>query len=413
MAILNWLLLRGDVPKRFASQTVVSIGNFAVSILAARALGPGQFGAFALIWTIVVFALSGQWALIISPMQNSLAHPPDGNGSELFGALVAHSILLALLTSAVAATVFIVTTRGLAGPFESSLVALGAGCVVAQDFARRWLLATNRPARALASDAIRQGGSLTALLLLPYFRTIDLADCMLIIGGAATIGTAPLARDISRARMSFSTFSRWATRHSRSGRWLLPSVVLQSINSAAPLYMLGAALGTHAVGGYRAAVAVASPIVILTEALETFLPLRSREAFLVGGRLGLRSVLSHRLAPLLPLCIGYLVLLCCFRRYVLEFTFGPKYADYSLALAIVGIAAFIQFLVYVCNVALRALDRSRSVFAGDLTSTIALIVMLIFVLRAPSAVAVAICVALHQAIKLLVLLSLLRKEFYA
>jgi O-antigen/teichoic acid export membrane protein len=400
-------LRHADVLKRFGDQGLVSVGNFAISVLVARLLGPAQFGIFALLWTVVAFALTAQWALITAPMQSTLAHAASGSRAELCGALWTHALTLGLLAGGGA--VLIVLWVAGSGSSLPRLLGLAASvtCVIAQDFVRRWLLATERPGLALISDVLRQVLVLAMLWLSGRLGPANVWFAMALIGAAAALGCLPLIADLRGARLGSAML--WARRHYASARWLMPSAVLQSLNASAPLYLLGASLSVRDVGGYRAAVALASPIIIVTEALETFLPLRARQAMVAGGIGEMWHKLRAWAAGLFPLCVAYVTITYTFGETVVKGTFGSSYASYVHLVLMLGIASLLQFGVYVLNVALRALARAQAIFVGDVLATVVLMVSLLLVAPEVTPWKAAVCVAVHQAVKLFALAEFARK----
>jgi O-antigen/teichoic acid export membrane protein len=403
-------LRHADVLKRFSDQGLVSVGNFATSVLLARLLGPAQFGIFALLWTVVVFALSAQWALITSPMQSTLAQRAPGSRADLCGALWTHALAVGLLAGA-GAVLMVRWVGGSGAPGlggELGLVAAVA-CMVAQDFVRRWLLATERPGLALISDVLRQALVLGVLWLWARSGSPNVWLATQVIGAAAALGCLPLIADLRGARIGTMTAMAWARRHYASARWLMPSVVLQSISASAPLYLLGASLSLRDVGGYRAAVALASPIVIVTEALETFLPLRARQAMVAGGVGELGHKLRGWAAVLFPACAAYVAITYALGDTVVRATFGSSYASYVHPVLILAIANLLQFAVYILNVALRSLARAEAIFAGDVLATVVLMGSLLLVAPAATPWKAAVCVAVHQAVKLVALAAFVRK----
>lgn len=403
----------GEVLSRFADQSLVSVGNFAISVILARMLGPSQFGIFALLWTVVLFALTAQWALITAPMQSSLAAGERDKRAELIWALCSHSLVLALAAACIA--VLVVWWTGNARQTPLALAGVGAAVVgiVAQDLTRRWLLATERPGWALISDCVRQGGVLSVLLWMTASRHGALDTCMLVIGIGAAVGCLPLIRDLEGGRPRLSVSISWAARHSEFGRWLMPSVILQTVNSSVPLYVLGISAGVAAVGSYRAAVALASPVIILSEALETFLPLRTRKALLSGGPQRLWRVLGVCAAWCFPACILYVATTYAFGSTIMAKTFGASYANQVALVLVLGIANLLQFLVYVFNVALRAVERSGAIVTGDMIATIVLGVLLLASVSQATPVKVGLCVVVHQAVKLVVLAASARRRLPA
>ena len=75
-------------------QMVVSGGNFTIGLLLARWLGLDDFGAFTLLWMVVLFALSLNMALITKPLLTLV--PKKKNQEGYLGSVHSLQIILAV-----------------------------------------------------------------------------------------------------------------------------------------------------------------------------------------------------------------------------------------------------------------------------------------------------------------------------
>lgn len=394
---------RADVLARFGDQALVSVGNFLLALLMARLLGPAQFGHFALLWTLIVLALSVHWALVSSPMQNTLAAKAAEERPALFAALGLHALLLAAASAALAPLVLWGASASTLTAGSLGVAAFACAAVVAQEFARRWLLATERPAAALTSDALRHGGALVLLSAGGAAGLLMLDSSLALLAACALAALVPLASDFRALQHRPGLARTLAREHAASGRWLLPSVLLQSVVAGAPLYAANAAGGSAAAGGYRAVVNLMTPVVSLTEALETFLPLRAAAAFGSEGRPGLGRVIRRWGLPLGLGCALFVGSVWALGARLLALAFGPAYAGFAAAMPALALAMLLQFATYLFNVRLRASGRTRAIFVADLASAAALLLVLALVPIDPFGSVVAAALATAQAVKLALL----------
>ena len=80
----------------FIDQALVSGGNFVAGILMARAFGLYEFGRFTLVWMVVEFLMSLQFALVLQPMLNIGPKQTEFERTRYFPAVAAQHLLTAL-----------------------------------------------------------------------------------------------------------------------------------------------------------------------------------------------------------------------------------------------------------------------------------------------------------------------------
>lgn len=401
MVAVRAFIRRRDIPVRLADQAVVSGGNFLLTIFVARELGPVDFGVFALVWTGSTFALAAHWALVSAPLQNAMGSEAGARDAVFAGALV-----LALGIAAIAAAAAFSATVALVARPHVELLAVCAGAVLAgivlQDFARRWLLASERPVAALASDLLKFGGGLALFVAGARSAGASLPVAFLTLLAGCLAGCGSLAPELRAMRGS--AWRPELARFTRAGRALLPSVMLQAVGSAAPVYMLGLGGGAREAGGLRAATTLVSPIVSLTEALETFLPLRVRQIFMRANGAGRREVFAMA-APYAFMAAGFLAGVTWLAVPLVHLVFGGRFDAYAGTVAPLALAMACLFPMYVSHVVLRARETFKVILLTDVLATAVLVVLLATAAR--DARSAAWCVAAYQAVKLSMLAAAL------
>lgn len=398
-------LRRVDFVFRFADQGLVSIGNFAIALLLARILGPEQFGIYALLWPIVNFTLGASWALISSPMQAAVVEAAPHEQKQLFDSLLPYALTFGLLGGTI---VFFATGRFSTQHSSASTALMGATTtlfVVLQDFTRRWLLATTGAFAAIASDACRHIGVLAALGWIAYeVKTGTLVQCLAIMTLGCLAALFPILPELLKFRWDWHQVKLHTHKHGLSSRWLLASVGLQSLASATPVYALGTMVGVNAAGGFRAALNLMSPVVSLTEALETFLPLRCHQAWALGGTAQTRRTLRFVGLPFMVVIVGFTLLVCVDGSWLLSHVFGESYKSFAPVLWPLAAAMLLQFMTYLLNVYRRVLRQTRQIFIADAASLLTLVSLASIVPANQATVLIAWAVALSQFVKLISLL---------
>ena len=396
--------INSDVLKRFIDQGIVSLGNFVIALLLARLLGPHQFGLFAVLWIVVTLTLGGHWALITSPLQIALPHTEISKRPILFGALFVHALILGIIAAILSLIMLIIISDTLPRLLTLISVPFALFLILAQEFSRRWLLGTERPGKAIISDILRYAGTLTLLTFNAGLGgKLTLGLCMSVIAFSSLLALMPISSEILNSRIRFADVLIYGRRHYKFGRWLLPSVVLQSISSGAPIYAISGTIGMSTAGGYRAAMNLLTPVVSLTEALETFLPLRCSQVLQQIGYSGLQIKLLRWAVTLGLCCSLYAVLVWLEGVRLLDMLFGKEYRSYAPVLLPLGVAMSFQFATYILNVRLRTLVQPRSIFIADVFSTFCMLALLALLPIDTVGVYAAFAVAVSQAVKFTVL----------
>jgi O-antigen/teichoic acid export membrane protein len=359
---------RLDLLIRFLDQATVSGGNLLMGVLLARALGPANFGIFATLWTITLFGISSHWALITSPMQTMPPSLERELRSKMFPALLTCALGIGI-TGAFATMLTIVSFIGTIPSLEEVLaITIALVGVLAQEFARRWLLVTERPRHALLSDAIRSIGTCVALYFITALGECSIPEAFIVIAIFAFVACLPIAKDLTSACFGIDATLNYVKKHWEVGRWLMPYALVQWAIAAAPIYALSIFVGSTAAGGYRVAVYLISPIIILTDAFETFLPLRATEAFRKGGTVALNNILLRYTYPMLAMSVTYCILVSIFSESLLGKLFGADFKSFHFIVILLACSGPIQNLGYIKNVQLRAVSAPRGILVSEVIS---------------------------------------------
>jgi O-antigen/teichoic acid export membrane protein len=255
---------RGRVAWGLLDQVVSSAANFVVTVLAARALSPHQFGAFVVAMAVCLVTIT----LVRGLASDSLAtaHSAD-EPAELRLAVrsaLSAAIAAALLVAAIAAGVSLVAGAGLRSVLL--VVAVIVPGLVAQDYLRYALIVLGRPQRTTVNDLVwgvlqvplllyataRHGGA--AALLFAWGLAGGLC-CLLGMAQAAVLPGGP------------RTVGRWLRRHRRLWPYfVLDNAVYQASNFGLVLVM-SLATSLAQVGALRAAMTVYAPLTVIGRGL--------------------------------------------------------------------------------------------------------------------------------------------------
>lgn len=405
MMLLRLLRRKQDVALRFADQGVVSAGNLAFGIFGARLLGPGEFGLFSLTWTLVVAGLALQWALVVAPFQRTFSDESKNNWPQFGTALAIHSLVIGMLLAAAAICISFIHTP----PTFEHICSIGSACVlvVLQDYWRRSLLAQDKLKQALAGDLMRHLGAVGILFCAAAYFPPSPTMCLFSAALASALACmmaikqAHFRHAAGVLRLSISL----ARRHFADARWLLPFVALQWMGSSAPLFFLAHTSGTSEAGGFRVLLYFMAPVITISEALETFLPLRAAAMANVGNQEDLRKYLIRLGSQVLTVCTLYALLLYVLNPWLIERAFGSSYKPYAESIPYISVAALSQISGYLFNALLRSIGRSRFILISEAVSA-SFLLMAYLIFSHPDAHFAASILAVTQLIKLGMLIKL-------
>jgi O-antigen/teichoic acid export membrane protein len=348
-----------------ADQGVSSLGNFAFSILLAKALSPNDFGAFTIAWVTYGMILNASRGLATDALVVRFSHTDTASWREAVRA----SSGTALAVGVAAGVLCVGAGLVLPDPVGTGILVLGLVLpgLLLQDAWRFASFAAGRPALAFVNDLV-WGVLQTA------------AAAALLVTGQATVGTASLAFGGTAAVAALVGWFQlrvaphvgkvrhwYVTQRSLSVRYAIENT---SISGARQLRMslLGVVAGLAAVGQVRAAEILMGPfMVILMGVAQVAVP--------EGVRVLQRS--PHRLLRF-SLLLGSVQALAACTWGVLMFLLVPRGLG-ELLLGDLWVGAYALLLPVLVNMAVgcfengaqtgvRALGASRHSLAAQLSN---------------------------------------------
>jgi O-antigen/teichoic acid export membrane protein len=308
-------------------QAIVSGSNFASTVILVRGLGLIQFGKFAVMYAILLFALNFQMSCVCAPMLSIAPQLEFGEERRKYlqGMLTLQTILgagsgLLALIGCIGYLTYVPSfaPKGLICAFA---VAVWAWQM--QDWVRRYYFAVSRPIGAVMNDLVSYGGQLLFLVLLFMHHKLTLSAAYWTIGitsaAAFLLGRAQEKFAISREDLK----TAWH-RSRKIARDLTAANLLQWIGSQGIIIFGAGVLGAQAAGGVRAAQNLSGPINIAYQATENFVPVRAAEAMKEGGIAGAQRYLHRFILIGLPVLTIGLLPVAIFAKPILRVLYGPS-----------------------------------------------------------------------------------------
>ncbi len=361
---LNWAL---------ADQCMVSGINFLTAIMLARYLGLEEFGRFTLAWMVVMFVISLQGALIVSPMMSIGPKQAPGDEPAYYGAVAVQQIVFG---AAVFAFVWGGAT-GVAALFPHWRVdglALPLACAALafqyHDLLRRYFFTRERGGYAFGADALRYLGQVAVLFWLFETRPMDITATLWVIAALATLASLIFLPAVGRMAWRTEVARAVIVRHWHFGKWLLGTVVMRLTSSHFFLIVAGVMLGASAVGALYAARNLMGVTHILFQGLGNVMPIRAARLFQSGGPRALKAYVLRVMIYGEAATGAFAVVMFATPEFWLGLAFGDEYVGFGILLRWWAIIYMLIFLFQPLAAGLRAIEQTRPIFLATLLSSV-------------------------------------------
>jgi O-antigen/teichoic acid export membrane protein len=353
-------------------QIVISVSNFAMTLVVARALGPEAFGVYSIIFMSLMLITSVQAAVICQPHNVRGATLEDDAYRDLTASTAIAQVIFTASTGIVtAAGATVVVALGWASLDLVLACLLAMVAIQWHEFFRRVLYTENRLRTASALDTLGYGGQAFVVAVLWLSGSLlSVSTCLFAMGSiSAVAGTAGflMVRGSLQGRIRRDVMSEnW-----RFGKWLGGAVGLNWLTTQTYLYLAAYFLGPAAVGTIRAADVVMRPAAIFFSFLDTTLPIKLRNVVREGPPAVLNTLVKRLsvllTVPMVALCVA----LAFFGPLTMELLFGKGYAVHEFAPAMLAVYYCIFGLSRITASALRAREQTHSVFIATVGSALA------------------------------------------
>ncbi len=358
----------------FVDQALVSGGNFVAGILMARAFGLFEFGRFTLVWMVVEFLMSLQFALVLQPMLNIGPKQTESERIRYFPAVAAQQVLTGLVMASLAWAAVALSGVVFNDVRLSELAAPAFAAVVMyqfHSFFRRYLFLRERPFRAMMVDALRFGIQLPATLALFFLPgNSEASTGVWIIALACTASTALGAYFFGKFIWDRAVFRQVIAKHWEFSKWLLPSAVMFWLTSQVYVLMSGVVLGAAITGGLRAAMGITGVLNILLQALDNFAPAQASRAFHEGGWEQLHNFMVRVAGLMGVLTLVTVVILNVAPETAIRLLYGEKYEGLGYVVRWLCAPAAIQSVAVILTICAAAMERTRLIFQSYVAATV-------------------------------------------
>jgi O-antigen/teichoic acid export membrane protein len=357
-------------------QVLSSATNLAVSILAARRLGPAGLGTVFAGFAAYLLALGLLRALVAEPLV-SLSAGADGDHVR---SLTGHGVRRALAIGAISSAAFVATGAVLGGAVGRGLLLFAPWIVPAllQDYWRAMLFRNRTAWRAVANDGVWAVGMLVAALAFAgvHGDWIVVATWGIGATAGALLGFAQVGFDFDR-----SAKEAWRSGASELGWWLGATSIVFNAGTYGVTVIVAIIASSSSLGGLRSVQTVFAPLTLLAPALALpGLPL------IVRAESGSKA-LADRYAFFISLACavmtaGYLVVVWSTRGSLLRLVFGSSFGRFGFLIVPVGLAELATSVSLGSVLLLKARRSGREFFLARTIGSVVAVVATLLLTRA-------------------------------
>lgn len=356
---------------------MVSGGNFAVTLLLGRFLGPDDFGLFSVSWMVILGVSSLQQAYLLTPMLTLFPQQKPAFRSTYLCSL-AWMELVGIVVLLVVGSVwdFIAIGMDEQGPLTSLIFPTTLALVGHQvyDFVRKTYL---------VQENIRQvqwfDGTVLVLQLLGLGALIGSQELSPATGLYALAAAYFLPSAIPffqlLGKIVQSNLVQVGKQHWEYGRWLVATALLQWVSGNFFVLAGGLLLGTTAMGAIRMGQTLIGILNPLLLALENFVPTRAAKVMETSGRLAMGRYLIHMGWKSALLFFPFLIGMALGAPTIIDLAFGAKYLPYTFVLRGFALLYCFVFAGTLLRYYFRTTGATREIFLAYVGCTLASLVL--------------------------------------
>jgi O-antigen/teichoic acid export membrane protein len=348
-----------------ADQALVSGTNFVTNVVLARLAGAHVFGAFALAWTVVLFANMFQDAFIISPMMSLRPKLDEDAQPRYLGALISLELALAgCCTIVVQGGCYLAGQRFhtvellLIGPSLSA----ATFCFLVQDFLRRYLFTIHRSSAAFWIDLLSYPPQIVLIAAVAKPHGITAGGAFWIVAVTSAAGICAAALCVGPIHFELTAIGLTAKRHWRISRWLALSVVLAWMSNNLFFVVAPVFFGVAAAGVVRASQNIVGVAHIWFIGLNNVTPVETARVLHRQGVRAAKRYIGRVVLRWGALTSLFIAGVCCFPTLLLHAAYGAQYDRFSNLVRLYGVLYLLLFIGYPIRALLQAIECTAPIF---------------------------------------------------
>lgn len=356
-ARLRAIMAGDDATVSFVDQALISVGGFACGIVAARGLGPLDFGLFVIVMMILLEATAIQNALTLQPM--------IVNGASLSEQAFARYFSAQVVIQAVSVSVSASIVVGVALAWEplrpvALPLMLASAAWQLQEFCRRALYTRGQFVAATINNVVSYDLRAVVLIALAFGDTMSVDLVVWVVAGTSGLGALlgfwQLRRYVIHERDAVIPTARESFR---LGRWIAGSYGLSVASMGAYPAFLTALSGLTSTAGYGVVNQVLGPLNLMSRPIESFYLPRAARALHQQGAAAMQEVLWSAARFCAPIFLVYVAALLVGGGWIIGLVFGEAYVEHADALRVFALSELLWFPITVLRLELAARRLQR------------------------------------------------------
>jgi len=367
-------------------QGLTSGAGFLLNLCLARWLTNEAYGAFAVIFAILVFMSSFQNALVLEPM--AVLGPARYSAEMtryLQGQLKVNAVVVVFLSGLVLMASGVMVALNTQQPLVVATVSSSVAIPFSLLFwmVRRVCYVVQRPAIAVWASGGYMAFMLAGLYLLHTTGWLGIGRAFLLVAAASMLAVLVPLRQLRLLETGAKAAYPWKSVVAENwdyGRWAMATAILYPLSNQAQTYLTAAMIGLGAAGILRAMqipAQVMTQIVIATALL--MLPAMSQE-FGVGRTERLRKKALLSTFALTVMALVYALVLWMFAKPVEHVLFAGKFAAYARLIPLLGLVPLFTAFGTGFSMGLRAAQKPQlNLVANAVAAPIAIVSAAVFI----------------------------------
>jgi len=372
---LRWTV-RGGIA--VIDQSLISGTNFLISVLLARWLGPSQYGAYALAYSIFLLLATFHTAILTEPMMVFGSGKYSKENKNYFGLIIYGHISLMIPIIFLLLLSAFVLGRLYSFELRENLVGLAFAAPMTLLFwaARRAQYVNIDPSKALLGSLIYSILLLGIVFFLYRINLLSGGSVFISMGVCALLASMVLIyhlHPIWNIKGNLKPM-KVVSDHWCYGRWALALAGLSWFPTNIYYSILPIWIGLEGAAALKAITNFALPLLHVIGAISLLLlPLLA--SYWLNSKQNFTNVIKISLAFFILISVLYAILLLFFKGEIFSFLYGNKYENFSNLIPFVLLLPFVASFTSVLGGALRSMEHPEKIFWSYVVSTIIVLII--------------------------------------
>ena len=357
----------------FLDQSIVSLGNFLITILLLKFLGLNQFGIFSFFWIFLLLIQSLQLAYIISPMLSNSPFQNDSNIKYFYGGIFLQQILLCLI---IFFLIFIFlkyffniffsyNVLNLYLPFSLILVSSQLF-----QFCRRLLISLGYTKLLIIVDFFIYFILIISIIIFKQYYYLDLEVIFWQFFIVFFIGSLLLYKTIFYLNFSINNFFLSIKDNWKIGKWLLLTSIAQWFSGNLWIVNAGIILGPYYLGIIRACQTIIGILNPILQSFENIFPKEVSKILKEKNKYHMHKYLIINIIKVFSILLIISLIIILFSKNILLIFYGSDISNYSFLLSYLVLIFPLIGLQYFPQYGLRSLSKTFPIFLSYLLSSL-------------------------------------------